>query len=310
MSAEGSAEPAVVVVANRRAGSIDGLDAALEVLSTGPQQVVAVDVGDPEEFEQSLQDLRGATVVAAGGDGTLNLVAQRLWQQGLLADTPLGLLPLGTGNDFARAVGIPLDAEVAAVVVLAGRLRAFDLLVDDAGAVAVNAVHGGVGGVAVRHAAPLKPVLGRLAYRLGAAWAGARELGWRVRVELDGEVLVDGNVLFVGIGNGRTIGGGTVVWPDAHPDDGLAEVIVAAASGNVSRLRLAAALRSRGLAEADGVVSERGTALRVLGDAIPYVADGEPSGSSASRSWRLHPAAWRLFVPADSSGVGSLTAPQ
>ncbi|MBW3555591.1 MAG: lipid kinase [Actinobacteria bacterium] len=298
MSVERAEEPAVVVVSNRRAGSIEGLDTALAALRKGSRPVVAVDLGDGGDLERSLDALHVGTVVAAGGDGTLNLLAQHLWRRGLLAETPIGLLPLGTGNDFARAAGIPLQADAAAGVVLAGRPRPFDLLVDDAGTVAVNAVHCGVGGVAVRHAAPLKPVLGRVAYRVGAAWAGARELGWRVRVELDAQVLVDGNVLFVGIGNGPTIGGGTVVWPGARPDDGLAEVVVAGASGISSRLRLAAALRSRDLAEVEGVVSARGRKLRVLGQPIPYVVDGEAGGSSARRSWQLEPAAWRLLVPA------------
>ncbi len=99
-------------------------------------------------------------MVAAGGDGTLHVVAQRLRRLGLLADAVLGLSPLGTGNDLARTVGIPLDPRATAAVVLSGRPRPLDLLVDDRGGVAVNAVHCGVGGVAVRHAAPLEPWLG------------------------------------------------------------------------------------------------------------------------------------------------------
>lgn len=181
------------------------------MLRTGGQTVVAVELSDPVEPPASLGAVAGRTVVAAGGDGTLRVLAQHLWHQGVLADTVLGLLPLGTGNDLARTVGIPLDPADTAAVVLSGRCRPLDFLFDDTDTLAVNAVHCGVGGLAVRHAAPLKPFLGRLAYRVGAAWAGARAKGWQVHVELDDRVLFEGNALFVGIGNGTTIGGGAVL---------------------------------------------------------------------------------------------------
>ena len=301
MSTAWASDSSLLVVANGHAGSVQGLDKALAVLRAGGQDVVAVELSDPLELEASLGDVAGRTIVVAGGDGTLHLLAQHLWHRGLLPGTVLGLLPLGTGNDFARTVGIPLDPEAAAAVVLSGRPRPLDLLVDDVGTVAVNAVHCGVGEAAVRCAGPLKPLLGRLAYRVGAAWAGARAVGWRVRVELDARVLVQGNVLFVGIGNGTSIGGGTALWPRARLDDGLADVVVAPAGDTISRVKLAAALRSRDPGEVDGVVIGRGTSLRIQGEPIPYIADGELCASSSSRSWHVQPAAWRLLVPVPTS---------
>ena len=149
------------------------------MLRTGVQPVVVVDMSDAT-LDEALRAVAGRTVVAAGGDGTLRVLVQHLWQLGLLSHTVVGLLPLGTGNDFAGTVGIPLDAQAAAGVVLSGCSRPFDLLADDGGTVAVNAVHCGVGGLAVKHAGPLKPLLGRTAYRLAAAWAGARAQGWDV----------------------------------------------------------------------------------------------------------------------------------
>ena len=295
MSAPRGSGP-LVVVANRQAGRIDEFSEALAVLRTGVQPVVVVDVSDVA-FEESLRRAAGRTVVAAGGDGTLRVVVQHLWQRGLLADTVVGLLPLGTGNDFARTVGIPRGPRSAAGVVLSGCSRPFDLLADDGGTVAVNAVHCGVGGLAVKHASPLKPLLGRTAYRLAAAWAGARAPGWDVRVECDARVLFEGNALFVGIGNGKTIGGGSALWPRARPDDGLADVVVASAGGTMSRLKVARALRSGEAGGANRVMTGRGKSIRVQGRAIPYVADGDDCGSQPSRSWSVHPAAWRLLVP-------------
>ncbi len=286
----------LVVVTNHRAGGMSQLGQGLAVLRRGAPGLVVVDTSDPH-FEEALRGAAGRTVVAAGGDGTLHVLAEQLWRLGLLADAVLGLLPLGTGNDLARTVGIPLDPRRAADVVLSGHARSLDLLVDGTGAVAVNAVHCGVGGLAVRHAAPLKPWLGRLAYRLGAAWAGARAPGWSGRVQLDGAPLFEGELLFVGVGNGRTIGGGSVVWPHARPDDGLVDVVVAVAGGRMSRLDVIRGLRSGNPEETRGLVTGRGRAVRVDTPAIPCVADGEDCGTRVGPTWSVYPAAWRLLVP-------------
>ena len=290
------ADGPLVVVANERAGGIEGLDEAVAVLRARAEATV-VEVAEPGELHAALAGFDRGTVVAAGGDGTLNMLVQHLWERNRLHQVVLGLLPLGTGNDLARTVGIPLHAEAAAAVVLSGRCRPLDLLVDGAGSVAVNAVHGGIGGLVATRAAPLKPLLGRVAYAAGAAWTGARTPGWDVRVEVDGGVLAKGTVLFAGIGNGATIGGGTVLWPLACPDDGLAEVTVAFAGGMGARLRLAGALRSGGPQRVDGVVRGRGRSVRIDGEAMPYNADGEVLVPAPSRTWRVHERAWSLRCP-------------
>ena len=292
------AERPLVVMTNRVAGRIAQLEEALTVLRNAGLTVVEVDLTDPVRLEESLAGAVDATVVAAGGDGTLHVLAHHLRQRGLLADTVLGLLPLGTGNDLARTVGIPLDPATAAGMVLSGRPQPLDLLVDDAGTLALNAVHGGVGGLAANRAGPLKPLLGRWAYPLAAGWAGARAEGWSARVLVDGEVLSEGRLLFVGIGNGRTVGGGTVLWPEARPDDGLADVVVAPAGSTASRLKMARALRRGDPRREDGLVTGRGREVRVEGEALPYVADGDDNGARADASWSVHPSAWRLLVPA------------
>lgn len=287
----------LVVVANRRAGSADRLDHATAVLQAAVETVV-VEVATPEDLEGALAGTQGGTIVAAGGDGTLNMVVQHLWTYDLLDRFDVGLLPLGTGNDLARTMGIPLDPAAAAGIVVAGHSRRLDLLVDDGGTVAVNAVHAGVGGLVATQAARLKPLLGRVAYVAGAAWAGARSPGWAVRVEVDGALLAEGKLLFVGIGNGATIGGGAVLWPRARPDDGLAGVTVALAGGVAARLEMGRALRSGDLRRADGIVLGRGRTIRIEGEPMPYNVDGEALPAAATRSWQLEKRAWRLRVPA------------
>jgi diacylglycerol kinase (ATP) len=84
------------------------------------------------------------------------VLLKHLWRRGEAATTPVGLVPLGTGNDFARGVGIPLDHIEAARLVRTGRPRPVDLIVDDSGGVVVNAVHVGAGAGAAVKARPLE----------------------------------------------------------------------------------------------------------------------------------------------------------
>ena len=132
----------------------------------------------------------------------------------------LGLLPLGTGNDFARGVGIPLDVEEAARVVLDGAPRPMDLVVDEVGEIVVNSVHVGVGAEASRRGGRAEEAArGRIGYPLGALLTAVDPPTVRVRVEIDGEVVcdLDRPVLQVAVGNGPSVGGGAHLTPDADP---------------------------------------------------------------------------------------------
>lgn len=289
-----------VIVANRGAHGYGRLGIAVSVFRDSTACVTTLDIWDDEGFDDSLATEPRPTVVAAGGDGTLGLLVERLRNRALLDEVVLGLLPLGTGNDLARTVGIPLDPRQAAHAILEGVPRSLDLLVDDTGCIAVNAVHAGVGGLAAIKAAPLKPWLGRMAYAVGAATAGARSTGWNVRVEVDGAPVISGRALLVGLGNGSTIGGGTLLWPRARADDGIVEVVVAHAGGLVSRLTLAASLRRGDPRRASDVTLTRGRTVRIEGEPIPYNADGEVRPSASMRCWTVEHEAWRLITSAST----------
>ena len=160
-------------------------------------------------------------LVIAGGDGTLHRAVAALYRRGELADAELGLIPVGTGNDFARGANVPLDPKQAAEVVLTGTVQPVDLVVDDAGDIAVNNVHLGVGSEASRRGAVLKERLGRVGYALGMLRASVSP-AFRLQVEIDGERVAMPNrpVLEVSIGNGATVGGGLPLNPGAEPVDG------------------------------------------------------------------------------------------
>ncbi len=303
----------VLLVVNRGAGSAgeERLDPALAVLRAGADVEVAA-TADAGDLDRVVAGRGGRRLVVAGGDGSVTAVVAALDRAGALdpAD-PLGIVPLGTGNDLAGALGVPADPADAARVALAGDPRPLDLLRDDAGGVVVNAVHAGIGVRAADEAAGLKERFGALAYPLGAAVAGLDGTAYRLRVTVDGAVVTapagwaaDGGtpLLMVGVCNGPTIGGGTALAPGADPGDGLADVVVSAATGPAARAAYALALAGGRHLDRDDVVCVRGREVSVTGGPVGLDADGDLLSPVPARTWRVAPGAWSVPVPPGRSG--------
>jgi diacylglycerol kinase family enzyme len=287
-----------LVIANAHAGSVEreALDAAVGVLSAAAPTEVHMST-DPAALNAALAGLDDRVPVVAGGDGSLHLVANRLRRMGRLDRVTLGLLPLGTGNDFARAAGVPLDPLAAAVALTTAQPRRFDLLEDDTGRVVVNAAHAGLGAEAAVAAADHKARLGPLAYPLGALLAGLREEGWALRVSVDGTACAIGErLLMVAVANGPTIGGGTPLCPMARAGDGRLDVLAVAAVGPVARMGFAAALRAGTHLDRDDVHHLQGTRVRISGEPVRHNADGELDGEVTDRCYLVLPGAWSLLV--------------
>lgn len=289
------------VLVNGSAGSADreAVDAAAAVLRTGGE-VEVVGTADRDEVDAVIAELDERTLVVAGGDGSLHLAVARLRALGR-TEVPVGLLPLGTGNDFARGVGLPLgDPTGAARRLLDGRPRPLDLLVDHTGWVCVNALHAGVGADAAARAEALKDRLSAVAYPVGALVAGATAGGVRAEVVVDGEVVVDDDVLLVVVSNGPSFGGGTRAAPDADPADGRLDVVVVTATGPVARAAFALDLQRGTHLERDDVHLAVGREVTIRGHGLRYDVDGElsseagPVPEDAERTWRVEPAAWTL----------------
>src|SRR4051794_4507027 len=250
-------------------------------------------------------------MVVAGGDGSLHAVFAALYRRHDLERAVLGLLPLGTGNDFARGTGIPLDPEEAAHVVVTGRPTPMDLVLDEVGSVVVNSVHVGAGAEASRRGATWKDRLGsvgvgglnlgRLGYPIGAALTAIDPPTVRLRVEVDGKTVcdVDEPVLMVAVGNGSSVGGGTDLTPDAEPNDGLVDVLVSRSTGPVARLLYGLRLGFATHHEGRDVTYLRGEKVSVSGGPFWCSADGEIYGPERQRTWHVEPAAYRLLLPAD-----------
>ncbi|MET0523326.1 MAG: diacylglycerol kinase family protein [Nocardioides sp.] len=300
----------LLVITNRDAGTSDeeSLSAALEIL----RERTSVEVhatGDPGELDGVLHRAGSRRIVVAGGDGSLHAVIACLHKRGDLGRNVLGLLPLGTGNDFARGVGLPLDIEDAARVLLDGAPTPMDLIVDEVGQVVVNNVHVGAGAQASRRASRWKERLGsvgvgkvnlgKLGYPIGAAITAWNPPLLRLRVEVDGEVVndLDRQVLQVAVGNGSSVGGGTELTPDAETGDGQLDVMISRAVGPVARVLYAVRLGFATHQDHEDVDYRRASRVSVTGEKFWCSADGEIYGPERHRTWRVEPAAYSMVLP-------------
>ena len=293
---------------NRAAGTADddSVEAAVAVLRGGAEVTVAA-TADQAELLTSVSALADRRPVVIGGDGSVHAAVRALDGAGLLdPGMPVGIIPRGTGNDLARTLGLPLDPAEAAAAVLEGTPRPLDLVRDDTGGLAVNAVHVGVGALAGAEALRFKERLGTVAFPLGAAIAGVTSSGWPLRVEVDGRVAVhesegwaaDGNtdVLMLAVCTGATIGGGTPLAPDARVDDGLAEVVVCTATAPMARAAFAAALLTGRHVDRPDVLVTRGREVAFSGPGVDLNADGEIEQDVECRTWRVQRHAWSVLV--------------
>jgi diacylglycerol kinase (ATP) len=300
----------LLVITNKDAGTADeeALDRALaSIFDRASVEVVAT--SNPGELDGVLHRAGSRRIVVAGGDGSLHAVVAALHRRHDLSGAVLGLLPLGTGNDFARAMDIPLDSEEAAGVLVDGEVRTVDLIVDELGGVVVNNVHVGAGAQASRRGARWKERLGRigygklnlgrLGYPIGALLAAARPPYLRLRVEVDGEVIVDVDqpVLMVAIGNGSSVGGGAELTPHADAEDSQADVMISRSVGPLARFGYAAHIARGSHPERDDVIYLRGSRVSISGDEFYCAADGEISGPERTRTWHVEPAAFSMVLP-------------
>ncbi|MFS3129842.1 diacylglycerol/lipid kinase family protein [Nocardioides sp. Bht2] len=292
----------LLVITNPSAGGDEtALGTALEALRKGAEVEVA-ETSSPDELDDVLAVRDGRTVVVAGGDGSLHAIVAALHRRGELGDATVGLIPLGTGNDFARGTGVPLEPAEAAQAILDGAPQPTDILLDGDDEVVANHVHLGISADAGRKGADAKSVLGKvglgkLGYPIGALRASIHPKVTRVRVEVDGREVNPAQraVLMVSVGIGPDVGGGTTLTPDAKPDDGRADVMISRAISWRARIGYAIRLGRGEHTERDDVVTVRGNRIVVSGEKFWTSADGELGGPYRNQSWTVVPGAYRLL---------------
>lgn len=178
-----------------------------------------------------------AAVIAIGGDGTLHEVLNGLYQQDKTRRIPLGLIPAGTGNAFARELGLFAGQWQQAVdVICAGKIRCVDSAryrYPGHQRYFINIINMGFGVDAGRTAKKLK-FLGNSSYTLGTLWQTLFLRSWPLTITLDGKRMEQSTVL-ASVSNSRYTGTSFLIAPDAKVDDGLLDVLILT---DISRLRI------------------------------------------------------------------------
>jgi YegS/Rv2252/BmrU family lipid kinase len=241
-------------------------------------------------------------LLAAGGDGTMSRLASRCADQGCI----LGVLPAGTGNDFARGLGIPLDPQEACRNIATGVVREIDLgMVGDR--VFLNVAHIGLGSEISREiSASDKRWWGRFSYLSRVLRRLKNQRGFKATIQC-GDFVKRERWLEIAIANGRSFGGGHPVF-DATPFDGKLDLI-AVRPRSVTQLILAwfkVHIFDAAPSEAD-MLQLRGTCCEISHcRRQPISADGETAGF-APTTFTVLPRALRVIVPA-SEQPGALAS--
>jgi lipid kinase YegS len=253
------------------------------------------EAGDAQRLVREALDSGYPTVIAGGGDGTLRDVAEALVEGG--SGASLVLLPLGTANDFVHAAGVPLVPsealallDVPPTAIDVGEMNGHRFL---------NMATGGFGSrVTASTSDDLKKVLGAGAYLLTGLtrFSELRSSFGRFRGD---NFAWEGDFLALGIGNGRTAGGGQALCPNALANDGLFDLcIVPAEQDVVSTFRT---LLSGGIHGLDTVsVTARLPWVEVEApEGLDLNLDGEPLHSTSLR-FSILPGVLRVHLPTDS----------
>lgn len=231
-------------------------------------------------------------IIAVGGDGTVNEVANGFFDKDELVrpEAVLGILPLGTGGDFRRSLGIPTDPAEAIEILAAGIPAQIDVgkatFRDRSGGRAsryfVNLVSFGMGGLV---AARSKNFMGRFGGKSAFLWATVKTFlsyrGRQVSLSLDGSsTRLPFFITNVAVGNGQFHGGGMRPCPAAVPNDGVLDVTVISYAGALELLSSISMLYSGEIYSHPKVRHFQAAHLIAGGNSTTAVEiDGEPVGT-------------------------------
>lgn len=276
----------------RRGG--ESIKPVVERLEAGGLAVTVEPFEALPEIARDIVRLRNTAdlVVVCGGDGSVSSAAMAVMESGL----PMGIIPMGTANDLARTLAIPIDLQEAAEVIVKGRTRRIDM-----GTVNGHAFFNVASiGLSTKLAQGLDPALKRRFGRLGYALAAIKVLAgasrFRARIAEKGQV-TEVETYQIAVGNGRHYGGGNVVEETAEIDDGHLDLY----SLEMSNLwKLTLMIRSFRSGR-HGAWKEVRTARCVEFDIetkapMPVNADGEIVTSTPAH-FKVHPRAISVFTP-------------
>ena len=275
------------IICNPGAGSVDDREAIRAKLERFPSATVEFTegAGDATRIARDAATSGCELVIAAGGDGTLNEVINGIAEH---ADKlQVGLIPLGTGNDFAKMLDLPDTIEACVDVLRAGYARAIDLVrvTTDQVRHFINISAGGFSGTVNEKLTPeIKQSWGPLAYLRCAAEALPQLRAYRTEITLDDADTLALDLYNVVIANGRYVAGGTFIAPEASISDGLLDIILIPASAAGDIALVAAQIAVGKHLTSEGVVFRRAATVSVKSEpGMWFNVDGELIGNEPAR---------------------------
>jgi diacylglycerol kinase (ATP) len=266
---------------------------------------VTYPIRDPARLPEAVQEVLGdgyEFLILGGGDGTVSSVVDFLADRGTL----LGLLPLGTANDFARTLDIPEDIEEACKLIANGKVVDIDLgLAGDNFYVNVASV--GLSVEATRALSPwLKKSTGPLAYPVAAIRAFLKHEPFSAKLtfpEGDHEPVEYDRLLQVAVGNGRFYGGGMIVALESGIDDKTLDIYAIDLGRRRDLIGAVRYLKSGDFIKTDGVHNFRTPRVRLETDPdLPVNIDGEVV-TRTPQDFSVAQNALNVLVPQDSTAA-------
>lgn len=254
---------------------------------------------------------RGETVVAFGGDGLTGALLDAVAQETQLAGRQpcaFGIIPAGRGNDFARTLQIPFDPAAATHTLLAGRPRPVDLIAVTGAAspsrpmMVAGSVYIGIASVANEIANRARVLRGSTVYNLAALRALLRwkptVFGVQATDAAGNQVTAEFRGYAVVVANTRYFGAGMKVAPDAHPHDGLLDIVVMRHAPKLTFVRALMKIKDGShIALPEVSVFRASTATVTVDRSLPVGADGELLAIPLPLRIHAVPAAARVIVP-------------
>lgn len=233
--------------------------------------------GHATEIARELSNTPDSKLIVLGGDGSFNEVLNGIEN---FENITLGLVPCGTGNDFVAASGHPKKVEDAIKVILDGNVEYIDYIqLDDRRC--LNVLGAGMDVDVLLKYATMKPFHGKVKYYASLFWVLAHPKWHHMKFTIDGEELGERSVFMIGIGNGKSIGGGIPICPGGVVDDGkLSIVVVNEMKKSRIPIELPGFLKAKHVGKPYTEVFEgKSVKIEVLDDS-QFEADGEIFGGS------------------------------
>jgi diacylglycerol kinase (ATP) len=255
--------------------------------------------GDAQHLAREAAEQGCEFVVAAGGDGTINEVVNGLANH--FERVVLGVLPVGTGNDFARSIGMPTEIDAAVDLLLSQQTRPLDVVrvSSDALRYFINVSAGGFSGlVDEKLTEELKRSWGPLAYLRSAAEALPDLTDYHTLLSFDDGEQHEIRTYNIVVANARYVAGGIPIAPQARIDDGLVDVLVVPAASMPQLALLVPQILLGQHLDSNLIIFRRARKVRVESrPGMWFNADGELVGNQPA-SFEVLPKALRVVVGA------------